>query len=285
MNLRRYLFSALCLIQMPSYALNPVQGTYAGVFLGVSYSPSAQFVFQPPISFTGPNASVSAESGSISNSVLGNIGGQIGYRFCENYRVEGEFFYNNNHFKNLTVQNITLTSPFYSLTPPNSITYNNVENSPDAHIQGDRNTGAFMINGFYDFFIPNNDGYSTVVPFVGLGIGYSYVQNALQFYREQTSANVTNPASSREILQALQIRKTYAGQVIGGFHYFLDDFTWFSVDLRYWTTGSSTNPTTQYTLISPTERTVINNSYVNLFGKNTQLYTANLSFNGAFDFG
>ncbi|MDP3705466.1 MAG: hypothetical protein Q8R24_06100 [Legionellaceae bacterium] len=285
--MKRSIISTLLLIQAPVYALNPVNGWYGGVFLGVSSATSSTLNFEPAITFTGPNVSLSAQTVKATRSVLGDVGGQIGYRFCDRYRLEGEVMYNNNPFNYLKVENITLSNTYntaYNLTPPNSIKYGNIESSADAHIQGDTNTGAFMFNAYYDFFVPSNDGYSNVVPFVGLGIGYSYVQNALQFYRRSNpDTTVTESNQSREIISALQTRTTYAGQIMGGLSYFMDDFTWFSADVRYFATGSS-DPSTEYTYITPTA-VYVKHSNTNLFGKSTQLLSANVTFNGVFNFG
>lgn len=282
---KSYLISVLLLTNATSFALNPVPGWYAGVFLGVTYEPSSSFSFQPPISYSRPGTTFSAESGSLSYSVLGGIGGQIGYRFCDRYRIEGEVMYNNNPFSTLKINNVTVNSIYLAPTvPPNSITFNNIENSANAHIQGDTNTGAFMINAIYDLLTTGSDNYSNVVPFVGIGVGYSYVQNSLQFYRAANGAAATNTTINREIFDVLQTRKTYAGQLMGGVNYFLDDFTWFSISLRYFTTGSST-PSSTYTFITPTESVTTHSSAISLFGTNTQLISAYLSFNGAFDFG
>ncbi len=274
-------FCLLTGLSMNVLALNPVDGNYGGLFIGVSDSPGSSFTLSQPVSFTGPNTSLSFQSGSISRSVLGAVGGELGYRFCTNYRVEIEAFYNNNHFKSLTINDLSLTSPFVTPSLTNaSVTYNNVENTADPHIQGDTNTGAGMINAFYDFFIPSQDGYSVVVPYVGIGIGYAYVQNALQFYRVQINTSETN--DSREIFEVWQTRSTLAGQAIAGLSYFMDDFTWFSLDLRYWATKADT-PTSKYTVITPSELTTVN-STVNVFGKNTQILSINLTFNGVFNF-
>jgi len=280
----RFLCGTLLLVQIPAYALNPVPGWYGGIFLGVSATPNSEFTFSPPVTFVGPNATISASSGSLSHSVLGNVGGEIGYRFCDRYRIEGEVMYNNNHFKQLTLNHFQLSSTYYPVPIyPSSVAFTSVENTNDAHIQGDTNTGAFMMNFFYDLFTTGHDGYSTVVPFVGAGIGYSYVQNNLQFYRAALDSSIVNPTLSREVFTAVQTRTTYAGQVIAGLHYFMDDFAWFSLDVRYFRTGSS-NPTTKYTYITP-DAVYTKNSSTNLFGNNTQLISANISFNGAFDFG
>ncbi len=275
---RSFALGLLCSAVPAALAFNPVDGNYGGVFLGPSYTPSTSFTLPNPATFTGQQTTISFQSGSLSHSVLGNVGLQLGYRFCTNYRLELEGMYNNNHFSQLTINDLTVSS-VPSLQTPTKVYFSNMETTTDAHIQGDTNTGAFMVNGYYDFFIPNQDGYSTVVPFVGLGIGYGYVQNALQFYRAQINSTETN--DSREILEVLQSRGSIAGQVVGGINYFMDDFTWLFLDVRYWATKSN-DPSSTYTVITPYGSTDTN-STVNIFGKNTQLISVNIGFNGVFN--
>ena len=230
---------ALMLANTSVFALNPVQGWYGGLILGVSMQPTNTFTFVTPISTLEP------KTASLTRSILGDVGGQIGYR-CNHFRVEGELLYNNNPYDTLTVGNVVINSP---------------STSSGLRVQGDTNTGAFMANGFYDIYTPNQDNLSQVVPYVGVGVGYAYVQNSIQFYNNE----VLVPNGS--------IKKSYsgpAGQIILGTSYFMDDFTTFGLDVRYFTTGikSKTSPLG-----------------LNTFDTKTQLISVNLSFNGAFDFG
>ncbi|MDF1758062.1 MAG: outer membrane beta-barrel protein [Legionellaceae bacterium] len=278
----------MLLFQIQAYALQPVQGPYAGVFLGPSTTNSNNFDFGSDLVFTGQNVTVSASSGKITHSVLGGVGGQIGYRFCTKYRIEGELYYNNNPIRQLQLNNFTTTgiNSQYSTDAFKTNTtqiFNSNANTSDAYIQGDTNTGALMFNFIYDFFTANNDGYSKVVPFIGAGIGYAYVQNAMQVYRATTVDPANDPISNREVFDVLQSRWIYAGQLLIGVNYFLDDFTWFAIDVRYFTTGSSI-ARSRYTYTSPTTtETVSSNS--SLFSNKTQIVSANISFSGAFDLG
>lgn len=278
--------TSLLLISMQTQAITPKNNWYAGIFLGPSATSSSSFDFGEPINFEGPNVSVSASSGKINYSVLGGIGGQIGYRFCNRYRVEGELFYNNNPIKQLQLYDYQMTNtydPNFNESVPLK-TFSNVENSSDSHIQGEANTGAFMLNFIYDLLTPNpnGDGFNKVAPFVGIGIGYAYVQNAMQFLRPTTEDPANDPYNNREIFSVLQKRYIYAGQIMGGLNYFIDDFTWIGIDIRYFSTGSS-NVKSSYTYTSPTATNTISSSS-SLFSNKTQFISANLSFSGTLNF-
>lgn len=266
------------------FAITPKNNWYAGIFLGPSSTAASSFDFGKPITFETANVSLSASSGRITYSVLGGIGGQIGYRFCDKHRIEGEFYYNNNHIKQLQLYDYSMTNKYDPAANEPYVAlkvFNNLENTSDAHIQGDINTGAFMLNFIYDLLTtsPNSDGYNKVVPFVGAGIGYAYVQNALQIYRATTADPANDPYTNRQIFDALQKKYIYAGQALVGINYFMDDFTWCGIDVRYFTTGSSL-ARTQYTYITPyTTYTTSSNSAI--FSNKTQILSANISISGS----
>lgn len=278
---------SLLFINCNSHAVTPRNDWYAGIFLGPSATASSSFDFGRPIEFTGPNVTLSASSGRITYSVLGGVGGQIGYRFCNRYRIEGEFYYNNNPIRQLQLYDYSMTNTYY---PPANEPYvylkefNNLSNTSDAHIQGDTNTGAFMLNFIYDFFTTssNSDGFNKVVPFIGAGIGYAYVQNAMQIYRATTVDPANDPYPNRQIFDVWQQRFIYAGQGLAGINYFIDDFTWIGIDVRYFTTGSST-ARSRYTYTSPTTSTTVS-SNSSLFSSKTQILSANISFSGTLNF-
>src|SRR3990167_2613616 len=272
--------SCIFIYQKHAFALQPVQGWYAGVFIGPSAANSNDFDFGQTLSFATTNVTVSATSGSVTHSVLGGIGGQVGYRFFLRHRIEAEWYYNNNPIKSLKLNNYSFTNTYYpSFNVTNSTaTFNNNQNTSDAYIQGSTNTGAIMVNFIYDLLTPNNDGYSKVVPFVGAGLGYSYVQNAMQIYRPTTVDPANDPYPNREILDVLQNRYIYAVQGLIGVSYFLDDFTWFGLDLRYFTTGSSIVQS-RYTYTSPTATETVSSTN-SLFSNKAQIISVNLSFSG-----
>lgn len=233
------IFASLCIANINLYATNPVQGWYAGLLLGVSSqaSKSATFVTFPQY--------IPSQQGTLAYSILGDVGGQLGYR-CNSFRVEGELFYNNNPMNTLTIGNKVINS---------SSTANGL------NLDGASNMGAFMINGFYDFYTPTQDGSSAVVPYVGLGVGYSYIVNNITFTFNQNSLPNNNLS---------QTQTGFAGQGIIGLSYFMDDFTTFALDFRYFSNASSQSSVT---------------IGANTFNPHTQIYSINLLFNGAFDFG
>lgn len=235
--------SSLLLINAQAFALNPVQGWYAGLILGVSYPQETTVV--PTTSFVTPVGTIAPQNASLSYGVMGGVGGQIGYR-CEHFRVEGEALYNNNPYDILTIGDYVIKSPSTSST---------------LRMQGATNSGFFLINGFYDLYTPNQDNVSQVVPYIGLGAGYSYVQNNITLYYNDTELYRTN-------LKATFSRP--AGQAIVGISYFMDDFTTFGLDFRYLQTTSITNN---------------NRPRINGFDTSLKLYSINLLFNGSFDFG
>lgn len=235
--------ASLLLVNTQAFALNPVQGWYAGLILGVSYAPTTTVI--PTKSLETPIGTFEPQVATLSYGVLGGVGGQVGYR-CNHFRVEGELLYNNNPYDVLTIGNIKINSPSSSST---------------LRLQGAANSGFFLVNGFYDLYTPNQDNVSQVVPYVGLGAGYSYVQNNITLFYNDTELFRTN------------LKSTFsrpAGQAIVGLSYFMDDFTTFGLDVRYLQTTSITDS---------------NRPRTNGFDTTFKLYSINLLFNGAFDLG
>lgn len=295
--------TTLLFLSLQAQAVTPRNNWYAGIFLGPSATGTSSFGFGREVTFqrtvegTNYEASISASSARLTYSVLGGIGGQIGYRFCNRHRIEGEFYYNNNPIQKLQLYDYKvtatatdssgITTDLFGMYPKfssyeNPKVFNNVDNTSEPHIMGETNTGAFMLNFIYDLLTPDQsgDGYNKVAPFIGVGIGYAYVQNAMQFYRQTTEDPADDPYKNRQIFSVLQKKYIYAGQIMGGINYFLDDFTWMGIDIRYFTTGSST-ARSRYTYTSPNyevTKTVSSNS--SIFSNKTQILSANLSFSG-----
>ena len=218
--------ATLLLANGAAQAINPVQGWYGGMLLGVSYSSSLERTFANP--FTG--ASI---TGDLTYKIFGDIAGQVGYRF-NHFRAEGELLLNSNPYKELTIGRLKFTSP---------------SSSTGLRMKGQTNTGAFLVNGFYDFMAL--EGTSSFGPYVGLGLGYAYVNNGIKFYEN----NVLIPGSN-----VSKSKATPAGQIIIGASYFLDDFTAFSLDFRFLTMKAAAPSTARQ-----------------------QVGSVNLGFNGAFD--
>lgn len=210
------------------YAINPVQGWYGGILLGVSYSPKMNIAVSPPLLGLPTTA-------NLSYSVFGDIAGEVGYRFCQ-YRAELELLFNNNPYNQLRYDTFTISSP---------------KTSTDLRMKGQTNTGAVMVNGFYDFL--TFGGTTSFVPYLGLGVGYAYISNTAKFYFDNTLIPNTNYSKTSS---------APAAQGIIGLSYFLDDYTAFGLDYRYFSTKT----------VSPfTSRQVIN--------------SINIGFSGAFDNG
>ena len=229
----------LLLISRFSYALNPIPGLYGGVILGASKAPDIHFNVVSPIDvLSGP--------GDITSSVLGNVGGQLGYR-VKNLRAEAEFFYNNNPYSHLNIGGVNV---------PNSNSLQTSITLDPLTFEGYTNTYALMFNGFYDFYIP--DYTEKWVPYVGLGVGYEHVENNIIIYISGSTA--PNSAVS-------EYSNLFAGQAIAGLSYFLTDYTSFNVDFRYLSAFRSTAGATQQSS----------------FQSRSQLYSVNLIFNSAFN--
>ena len=118
-----------------------------------------------------------------------------------------------------------------------------------------------MVNGYYDFLSPGQDNYNSLAPFVGVGIGYVYVQNFIEFYFNQTPLQRIQPVS---------VFETVAAQAIVGLSYFLDDFTTITLDGRYFA-SAKTSEKRQYGF-----NTLVNQD---------KFYSINIGFSGAIDVG
>ena len=180
------LFCLLTAATAPCLAIKPVSGVYAGVFLGPTFTPSISFNFNPKAFQNGTFNSFQTSlasllnitvadvqnlianktlrngniAGSVKYSVLGGIGGDLGYRFCDDFRLEGEILYNNNPISELKIGPYSIPSS---------------KSSGTFHISGDTNTASFLFNFLYDVPIQSKDGYSATRPYIGAGLGYAYV--------------------------------------------------------------------------------------------------------------
>jgi len=241
-----------------AYALNPVQGWYGGIFIGGSYSPAIDFSvvdFTQFFSTTTPLPSsaipLTKVSGSLKYSGFGNIGGQFGYRM-DQFRLEGEFVYNSSPYHEITIGDYT----FVAKKSGKGFRYN-----------GNTNTAALFFNGFWDIYClwPQ----SNAVPYLGLGIGYSNIQDTFKLYYEGTQVTNGKTTHKTQLLDKQTSSANLAiGQAIAGLSYFMDDYTTFGLDFRYF-------QTTKKTYTNP------------LINVNTSASSAsiNLIFNGMFDFG
>jgi len=192
--------------------------------------------------------------GKVTFSFMGLLGAQIGYRY-EKFRAEAEFMYNANNIDTLEINNSKLKT--YQRLLKNS--------GNPVYVGGQINVLAGFLNFYYDMLPPPTLEDTHVVPYVGLGIGYASIQNNFHVTIDQNTVNNYIPGSTREFLPTTSAA---AGQLIGGLSYYLDDFTFFSLDCRVFSTAniSQGSPYTNQNI-------------------RYQIISGNLSFNGSFDFG
>ena len=247
-------------MQPVTFAVNPTPGAYVGIILAGSYATSLSQNINVPQGYTTKNSNLElisenyqANLGSghyqanLAYAIQGAVGGQIGYRE-DKFRGEIEIFYNSNPYSSLSLKTPDGTS--YSLSGSQTTT--------GAYMQGQTNTAAAVINLFYDMLPPDYiDSY--FAPFIGIGAGVASVSNQIKLYYNQT----------QEFKSHTKTHNGLGGQVIVGALFFLDDFSYFSVDFRYFTT-------TKYT------QTAINGYN---YTTQNQLLSVNLSFDSALNLG
>jgi hypothetical protein len=211
------------LVSTSLFALdNPVEGFYTGILAGISHGPASnQVAFSEP--FQGSTMNF---VGKVTYSSVGGGGGAVlGYKLSH-FRLEGELFYNRISTGPLKVGSCTLEHPSI-LSPTGDCPRGTYD---DFRVKGEAYSGSSaavygMVNFYYDFFTPNSS--TNTVPYVGLGVGRAQVRNFSNFiYTNLRGAshgsNITTTAT--------------ALQGILGVSYFMDDFTWIGMDLRYSTT-------------------------------------------------
>jgi len=261
MNLKGFLATCgLFAVSINIYAVDPALGPYGGMIIGGSYLKSVSLQNLNPYfsNLYATNTTFSNYMNSIGATINGNtkytlnysfmglLGAQVGYRFDE-IRVELEGFYDTNPVNYVSIDSVKLTS-------------GTIRSSKPVYVSSQTNIVAGLVNFMHDFVPPPSID-TSVVPYVGLGVGYGWVQNNLnlQINGRKVNANTLG-----------QTKGTVAGQVIVGFAYFIDDYSYFGLDARVFSTMAIQQPYPY------------NNS------QNTNNYTlgsVNLVFNGHFDIG
>lgn len=234
------------------FAVTPSEGWYWGLMGGASYTPSLRISAPNPLPFIDINNRVNVNStpviansslnnyvtglavintldptlsypttafsnltsGTLEYRVGGNFSGHLGYRIC-NFRAEGELLFNYSPLSTVKVAGASI-SRHVSFTNP-------------LRLGGQTVLGAGLINGYYDFYDEEMD--PTWVPYVGLGIGYSYLRNTVSYtlpylYKQVFSLTTKNNESSP------------VGQAILGISYYTSDDLSIGLDYRYITTKS-----------------------------------------------
>ena len=250
------LTATLISLSSSTFALNPVEGWYAGLYLGVSYPPDTV------IPVTEAFNQIPIGNVSLAYGVLGGVGGELGYR-CGHLRAEGQLMYNNNPYSSISTENLLINGTRTTITNP----ITGEVTAQQLSMKGQTNTGAVLLNGFFDLYTPSNDNVDNIAPYVGLGIGYAYIQNNLAF---RTSSGTSPGKFDIANGQFWRSYTSLAGQAIAGVNYFMDDFSTLGIDFRFFSTTKQKH-SGRYAFTS--------------FDTQTQIYSANLVFNGAFDLG
>jgi len=241
--MRRFiLLSFISTLSTSVMAVNPVQGFYAGILGEVSHAPTSY-----PIVFS---QDLMLFHGTVHNSSIGGgAGGVLGYRI-KNFHLQGEILYNYVTSATLTVDNCTLQSPFIQ-TP--------VGFCSQDRFQADRlgfngnNTALYaLFNVLYDITCFEDE--TTLVPYVGLGIGEARITKRVNFINSSNIFFHTSHGNSLSLNGA-------AAQGIIGVSFYLDDYAWIGVDYRHLRTRNQAN--------------VANSAYA--------LNTLNFSVNASFD--
>ena len=194
----------LCLANGVALAVDPVEGLYAGVMVGLSYTPHMNFDITTPLSPV-------PVPGGLSLQPLANVAGQFGYRI-KHFRIEGELLVNYNPYTTLSVDGISI--------------HQSGDFNTGLGMQGQAVTTAFMANGLYEFYTPGEQTH--FAPYLGLGIGYAYIVNKVRLYENNIAIAGFSNLSQTTTAPAAQL-------IIGG-SYFTDDFTSVGIDFRYLTT-------------------------------------------------
>lgn len=238
-----------------AFSATPEDGWYAGLMGELSYAPSLDFRLSSTsfynintfLTFLGYPPLLSPAGEVKYSHVGGGGGGQVGYRYC-GFRFEGELLFNTSSYDKLSIGGYSLTDntnaalafPFSNLT-----------------INGSTTLGAGLFNIYYDFYDMNGDDISWV-PYVGLGIGYGYVQNKLSLDYNTTPTATT--VVSTTLVDFKENTSTPVGQAILGISYLFNDSFSMGLDYRYLTTRE-----------------------ISGFNERLTLHTLNLNFNYWFD--
>ena len=208
------------------FAVNPMQGLYGGILLGGNYTTSTPYTFRNPLSLV-------IQTGTLKYSAMGNGALFVGSRFGQ-LRVELEGLYNYVPYKEIQ----TTTQNFQAR-----------KTSKNLRLQGNASVASLFFNSFYDFYTAGSS--SNFAPYIGVGVGYSYFWRDLKFYNNNIEISGTHVHGTSSLP---------AAQGILGVSYFLDDYTAFGLDYRYYSTGK-----------------------MGVYGDNKfQVSTINLSFTGSF---
>lgn len=215
------------LISSTAFAINahPVEGFYLGFLAGISHGPNNDRVTfrEDGQQFTG----------TVSYSPVGAGGGGVfGYKLS-NFRTEFELIYNRISTGPLrvdpggcTLENSDIVTPSGVCTPAPEGAYDRFRAKALGY-QGSSAATYGLFNFYYDIF--TQESHTDMFPYVGIGIGGANIRNFSNF----VNTNTTNSHGSNVTFNAPVV------QGILGLGFFMDDFTWAGMDLRYASTLKS----------------------------------------------
>ncbi|KTD21407.1 opacity protein-like surface antigen [Legionella lansingensis] len=232
-----------------AFSVSPPDGWYAGLFGELNYTPKIDFTITTSSFFAingffstfGIVPPLTSGIGEIDYSTGGGGGGHIGYRYC-GWRFEGELLFNYSPYDKVTIGGVTLTKntnsslifPFSNLT-----------------IDGNTSLGAALFNVYYDFYDYDYDDVS-FVPYVGLGIGYGYIQDKFELDFVSMgltgATGITTTSNSTNIFTLKENTSTPVGQAIVGVSYLFNESFSAALDYRYVTTKKISNFNDRFTV-------------------------------------
>jgi opacity protein-like surface antigen len=239
------LITSCLVVATTAHAVNPASGGYAGLIVGANYAANFPFTYL--------NTSGELENGQLGHNIMASIGGQVGLRWCDNYRAEAEFIFNNSPYSYLRLGDVSIHAP---------------QTSTGLRMNGKTDSGIATINIFYDIFA---DFSSNVVPYFGIGAGYAYIKSDIKLYLNEVRVTADNNPNIVGTIPTSKTASAPVGQAILGLSYYMDDYSYFALDLRYLMSADQTLFTQQ---VQQTSNTIT---------ARYQLYSFNLIFNGAFD--
>jgi outer membrane protein W len=238
----------------PVFALNPVQGFYFGLLGGISHGPS-----NAPIAFREDGQ---AFKGTVGYSIVGGGGGiMLGYKYSH-LRGEAELLVNRFSTGPVTVGTCIIENEDIGATSglcPEG-TYDHFKSKALGY-SGNSTAMYGLVNGIWDFFSSEGQGSSGAAPYLGFGLGMSSVKNGSSFVNTKTQySHGQTPTSTGPAYQGIL-----------GISYYMDDYTWCSMDFRYLSTNIKAETNHDINL--------------NLPSRNYAIQTLNFTFNAAFDKG
>jgi opacity protein-like surface antigen len=239
---------AAWLVSSASFAYYPADGWYFGSFLVGSFFPTSDiplspsqimvlnnsFVYSPFIGALGgpfPPIPLSL-SPQISYRFGGGVGAQFGYRWC-GIRLEGEGLLDYTNFRHIDINGYRFGKKIVTVPVTNPLTGATATSIAFPYsMSGHVAVGALLLNALYDIY--NHQGNDvTWFPYLGLGIGYAYIQN-------KWIININHPDGTGNLVytSVLSVNKndsTPLLQGILGVGYQMDDFFSVFADYRYLT--------------------------------------------------